>query len=97
MGIAFARHLQRALQDIDDRPGFTSARKVTITLELTPKIVDDGTVDTAIVAKVAGKIPDHASDPVVCQIRKKAGKPMAAFNDLSPNDPRQSTIDQLEE
>lgn len=96
VAIAFDRHLRRAISDCEDRPGDGTARKVTITLEVKPLILE-GAVDISVVAQIKGSIPNHVSRPTVCQIRSMnnaVGK-VAAFNDLSGDNPRQGTIDEV--
>ena len=98
VSIAFNRHLRKAIGDCEDRPGDTTARKVTVELEIKP-VMEDGSVDVIVLAKIKGKIPDHVSSGTRCQLRtldNATGK-VAAFNDMSEDNPRQRTVDDLTE
>jgi len=59
---AFNRHLMRCGEDCYDRPGDSKARKVTLTVEITPKLDQNGMCegcDVQMDAKTA--VPPHRS------------------------------------
>ena len=89
---AFQHHIKRCLIDCEDRPGDKSAREITLTVMVKPDVGQDGQINNVSTEyKVHSKVPAHVSRPVVCQL-KHGGR--AAFNDLSPADPNQHTIDE---
>lgn len=60
--IAFDNHLKRCLMDIQDRPAEKKARKITMTVEVTPNLDVDGmceSVDTQVQFK--DSIPERKS------------------------------------
>ena len=90
---SFNRHLKRAIEDCDDRAGDSKARKVTIEVLLSPQQLQDGsTCNIKAECKIKSSVPDHISRPIECRI-KQGGK--AVFNDLSPDNPDQMTLDQV--
>lgn len=90
----FDRHLRAAIADCEDRPSDKKPRLVTLTLAVLPVTLQDGSlVDVAIEARAAGKIPPHRSRTVACSV-KHGGRVL--FNGLSPDDPHQRTIDEIE-
>ena len=92
---AFDHHVKRVIEDCDDRPGETKARKITLEVEVVPRILQDGAAtDCEITAKVKSTVPAHIAAPVVCQIRRGG---IAAFNDLSEDNPHQRTLDEIGE
>ncbi len=93
---AFDQHLQRAISDCHNRPGDDKARIVMVAVLVKPVIQQDGAVvDVAVECEVSSKVPKHISRTVHCQLRRAQGGAMAVFNDMSQDDPRQGTIDQV--
>lgn len=89
---AFAHHLRRAVADCEDRSGDTKPRKVTLTVNVSPVVLQDGAcTDCAIECEVTSTVPKHVSKPVECRI-KAGGR--ALFNDLSEHSVDQMTIDE---
>ena len=90
---AFNVHVKRAVQDISDRPGDKKARKVVLTMELTPVLQANGLADNvAMEVKIKSSIPDHVSRTVEAAIKRNG---TALFNDMSPDNPDQMTLDQV--
>ena len=93
VAVSFNQHLKRAINDCDDRPGDSKARKVTLEVMITPQQLQDGNAcNITTECKVKSSVPDHISRPIECRI-KQGGK--AVFNDMSPDNPDQMTIDQV--
>jgi hypothetical protein len=89
----FARHLQRAIADCEDRPGDKAKRTVTIKAHATPIMLQDGAAtDVNIEFEVSSSVPNHISRPINCLV-KHGGR--ALFNELAPDDVDQQTLDKL--
>lgn len=89
---AFARHLQRAIADCEDRPGDKKPRKITLTANLSPVMLQDGAVTSVEVeCEVSSTVPKHVSKIVECVV-KNGGR--ALFNNMSEGDVLQKTIDE---
>lgn len=88
----FNRHVQRAIADCEDRPGEKKPRKVTLTANIMPVILQEGGItDVAVDCEVTCAIPKHISKTVDCRV-KVGGR--AIFNDMSEDDVDQMTIDE---
>lgn len=91
----FNRHIKRAIEDCEDRPGEKKPRKVTLTANVVPIMLQDGaTTDVAVDCEVTCSIPKHISKTVDCRV-KVGGR--AIFNDMSEEDVDQMTIDEAGE
>lgn len=91
LDLAFKQHIKRAISDAEDRPGDKKPRKVSIEFEIIPVVLQDGAcTNVEIEAKIKSAIPPHISRPVDCKI-KNGGR--AVFNDMSPDNVDQRTID----
>jgi len=89
---AFARHLKRAIQDCEDRPGDKKPRKITVTALVSPIMLQDGAVsNVSVECEISSTVPKHVSRLVECTV-KHGGR--ALFNDLSEDDIKQRTIDE---
>ncbi len=89
---AFAQHVKRAIVDCEDRPGDKKPRKVTITANIVPVVMQDGAVtDVCVDCEVSSTVPKHVSKSVECRI-KQGGR--AIFNDMSNANVDQMTIDE---
>lgn len=90
----FQEELRRVLDDVIHRPGVAKPRKLTIELFVRPIVGQGGTLETVGVSfAVNGGFPKNQSDEyhMVC------GGGQLTFNDLSPDNVHQMTIDQQEE
>lgn len=93
LDIAFQQHVKRAIADAEDRPGDKKPRKVSIEFEIKPVVLQDGAcANVEIDAKIKSAIPPHISRPVECKI-KHGGR--AVFNDMSPGNVDQRTLDEV--
>jgi len=91
---AFEQAMRRAELDCKDRPATDKARTVGLTINLTPIARQDGTLDSIEVSfDIQDKLP----------ARKSTTYSMAAergglfFNDMSKDEVRQATLDQIPE
>lgn len=100
---AFDDHIRRCVEDMVDRPGDKRSRKVTLVIEMKPvQDEDGGGLDEVVVAWDAkDTVPTRRSKVYNMAPRKGLlrGKPTTDlwFNELSPDDANQRTIDELEE
>lgn len=93
--VAFEKCLARVVLDCLDRPGDKTARKVTMTVEVVPIMQQDGDViDADVRFVVKSSVPAWTT----------AGRPLAVdrqgrliFNDMAPDNPHQTTIDEATE
>lgn len=90
IGAMFRQHLQKCVEDINDRPGDQTGRTVSFKMTLTPTgasgIVDDVKVGFSITSSVpANKTRDYSMLP--------DGKGQLIFNDVSRENVRQKTLD----
>jgi hypothetical protein len=95
--VAFQLAMKRAIVDCEDRPGESKARVVTLKVEVTPVLDEDGLceeVRTKMV--VADKVPDRKSRVYSMGLRKSSRGPQMVFNDGDPGNFRQRTIEDSE-
>lgn len=92
MRVAFDQKMRALLEDCRDRPGLKQARKLTLTVSLVPVPDERGELDSCTVAfdfKVSNpKLASKAYD-------MKATRGGLIFNELSPEDIDQMTIDEV--
>lgn len=91
---AFEQAMNRAQSDCADRPGVKSARSVTLKVVLTPIPDEDtGALDSCQVQfQFSESIPKRGSKPYNMRAKGAA----LLFNDLSPEDAKQRTLDEVE-
>lgn len=88
---AFEAALKQARLDCYDRPRLDGARKVILTVLLTPVSRQDGTLNSIDVQfEIDGKTPKKVS-PTHNMLAEQGG---LFFNELSSDDVRQGTLDQ---
>lgn len=88
---AFEAALKVARLDCYDRPRLDSARKVLLSISLTPVARQDGTLSSIEVQfEVDNKTPKKVS-PSFDMLPEQGG---LFFNEMSPDDVRQGTLDQ---
>lgn len=93
IAVAFDQALARLAADCHDRPGDERDRVLTLQVKVKPVLDDDGQYEDAkLVAFLNEKIPDRKSKVIDLQ-PVRGGK--FAFNDLSEDDAKQHTIDEL--
>jgi len=88
----FQHELHRITEDVIDRPGLTTARKLTIEISVSPVTDQGGTLDSVKVAcEVNGRVPKQKSAPhsMLCK------KGELTFNDNSKDNAHQRTLDEL--
>lgn len=86
---AFEQALRRVETDLKDRPGVKTKRKVELHMELTP-VIDAGELDSVNVRfQIKDNVPKRESQAY----NMKAVPGGLLFNDLSPDDVRQATLD----
>lgn len=92
---AFDVEVRRCLGDCEDRPADRTPRVVSLNLSITP--VGDGAACELAEAEftMTSKVPPRRSKPYQVSIRKTARGVVGVFNDESPEDARQGTLDEL--
>lgn len=89
---AFALALRRCEADCRDRPGLQEPRKIGIQVTLTPVAGDDGDLESCRVQfQVVDSQPRRKSKAY--DMRAEGGRLL--WNELSPDDVRQMTLDQV--
>jgi hypothetical protein len=91
--VAFKREMERIVFDLSDRAGVEKERSVTLKVTLSPEADERGDlahVDVNVEIKSA--IPSQRTRTVVARVVN--GENTLLYNDLSPDQPRQRTIDQ---
>lgn len=92
VAIAGDRLIRAAVKDCMDRPGETSARTVDMSITFTPVIGQEGMAESvSIGVKLGGKIPKYHTAPVNASPSTNG---QLHFNDMSPDDASQMTIDE---
>lgn len=90
LAAAFDKLLMAAGRDCFDRPGVDAKRKITLSVELTPELDQDGMCEhVKIEANVGAKTPNYGSRKVLANIQKSGA---VVFDDLSPDNPNQETF-----
>ena len=91
--LAVNRAIQQAYDDMVQRPGDRSKRKVSLDIEFTPMADDDGLLHSVSTEFAIGvKVPERRSKPY--PMEPHAGSKSLLFNPASPEDPHQHTIDE---
>lgn len=90
---AFALALDRARRDCHDRPALEKARKVTLTILMTPCEDEDGSCGTV---DVQFELDDNVPKRATRKYNMRSLSTGLWFNELSPDDVRQGTLDQVE-
>jgi len=94
---AFRMEMQRAVEDILDRPEDDADRTVMLKMKLRPEDVAQGNVDTVCVGfELDLKLPKKSTRAYsmrVCKTRSHAASLL--FNSESPDDPNQMTLDEV--
>lgn len=96
---ALEHYVERAVADCADRATLKEARKVTLTISLTPEADDAGELDEVNVEFFyAEALPKRRSKAYSMKAAPTAEgeTPGLFFNDLSPSDPKQGTLDEQE-
>lgn len=89
---AFAKALRNCESDCRDRPALKEARKIAVHLTIEPVAGDDGALESCRVQfQVVDSQPRRRSKTY--DMRAHAGRLL--WNELSPDDVRQRTLDQV--
>lgn len=93
---AWNQAISRATRDCEDRPAENKPRKVTLELELTPVVFQDGAVLDSLkgIFRIKDTVPTRQSKDYSLGFRKRHGQARLVFNDLSEDDIHQKTIDE---
>jgi hypothetical protein len=87
---AFEQALNRCRHDCEDRPSIAGARKITLTVTLEPVAADSGELESVDVSFALNeKLPNRASKTY----NMEAVTGGLLFNELSPDEVRQRTLD----
>lgn len=91
VAIAFDDEIKRAVQDCHDRGNVKTARKVQLTIALTPIPDERGVAEIGIQAHVGSKLPTRKTNVVTAG---SMGNGDVVFSDAS-DDHRQGTLDEV--
>lgn len=90
--LAIKRELRRIADDLNDRPGDRSARKLTVEVTFRPATEESGVCETTDVSfKVVSKVPPRTSRDYNMEVR---GNGEMIFNPASDNDAKQTSLDE---
>lgn len=88
---AFEQAIARCETDCKDRPAVTDSRKVTLSVTLSPIVGEDGEMESCnLQFQVLDSVPKRKSKVY----NMKATRAGLVFNELSPDDIHQMTLDQ---
>ena len=93
--VAWQKALGQVVRDCLDRPGDKKVRSVVMTTSIKPIVQQDGDViDCEVEFTVDRKVPawQTASRPAI-----PTKKGQLFFNDMAPDNPRQATIDEVQD
>lgn len=94
VAVAVDHALAQIANDLEKRPGVDKARKLTITLTMKPQIDSDGLLGSVDIGKtIKTTIPDTQGHITNAKI---SGREIV-WNDASPDDVSQSTLDEAME
>lgn len=87
----FQTKLAEILADIDNRVGVAGAREISVAMKCTPEEPVGGRVETiSMCFEIKTKVPGLRSRDYAMELTKSG----LVFNDLSPDDPHQQTLDE---
>ncbi len=89
---AFEQALKRCRDDCHDRPGVAKVRKVSLVATLAPVCAPDGSMGSC---DVQFEIDDSLPKRVSPSYNMKAARGGLLFNELSPDDVNQGTLDDV--
>lgn len=98
VGIAFQEQLRRVIADCENRPADNKERVVRLEFKCYP--VPDSKMQVCDEVKgkfnVTSSVPKMRSREYSFGVRKSAKGPMLIFNDMSDDDIRQGTLDEMD-
>jgi len=90
--VAWEQAMDRMRRDCYDRPGLEKARKVTLTMTMTPIPEQDGSMRNMDVQFEVSETSPKRESPVYSMKAERGG---LFFNDLSKENPNQRTLDDI--
>lgn len=93
-GLLFKREMARLAKDMSDRPALKTKRKVTLTIEMTPRVDGDQAYGAEFALAVKTNLPEQKGGINVATFDRDG---RLLFNDMSLDNPNQRTMDELEE
>ena len=94
---AFNEAVNACVKDCVNLPNVSGARSVTLVLSIKPiPLKDGGDLERCVFsASVSKKLAKRETEEFTAEIRFKDRQPLLAYNDMSGDEPRQRTIDEL--
>lgn len=89
VGVVFDEHMARIAKDIEDRPGDKTARKLTVTISVEPRIRGKDCDEGAVQVAMKSSIPDHKTQTISVGLRKNG---ILTFNPDSEDNVNQGTL-----
>lgn len=90
---AFDDEIGKIVEDLNDRPGDKTARSVTVKLSFVPHAPGGAVDDVSVDFEITSKIPKKRSKTYSMAVH---GTRRLVFNDVSTDDVRQGTLDQVD-
>lgn len=96
MALLVNKAIAQVVDDMQQRPGDKSKRSVTLVIDFTPASDQEGTLESvAVEFGCTIKVPPRRSRPYAME--PHAGSRSLHFNDAAPENPRQKTLDEVED
>lgn len=92
VGAAFEAALRRVQADCKDRPATKKPRKIAIVVTVSPLVGDGGELESC---DLAFEVQDSLPKRVTRVINMRADRGALLWNELSPDDARQTTLDEV--
>jgi len=87
--------ITQCLDDIEDRGQDEKVRVVALELSLTPELDGNGTPEgVALDVKISHKMPPRRTKTYRAELKRTPAGTQAIFNGVSPDQPRQNTLDE---
>ena len=95
VAVAVNNALAQIAHDLNRRPGVDKARKLTLTLTMKPQIDSDGLLGSVDIGKtIKATLPDTQGHITNAKVNASGE---LVWNDASPDDIKQSTLDEARE
>jgi hypothetical protein len=91
---AFRQELAHVVRDCNDRSNDQTARKVSLVFSVTPK--DDAGEAVDVELEIKSTVPPRRSRPFEMAVDMRGGAGDLIFNDASPDNVKQRTLDETE-
>lgn len=93
---AWQQELRKLVLDCEDRPGVKKPREIKLTITVVPEVGEAGGLESVdLDFHVEHKVPKRQSRSFNLDVRKSKDGQQLVFNDLSPDDAGQRTIDEF--